>query len=110
VCVDFVQFASGDVWCSADEGSFVTEAGVHAGARAATSHLRGVLTRSDAATVMAQLARLHADVVAPATDPKFGPFGFYNGVTNAAVRLRVACEHHGLKGVEMLLRSGPASG
>ena len=98
VCVDFVQFVSGDVWCSADERSLVTEAGVQVGARAAASHLLDVLTRSDAAAVIAQLPRVHADVLPPATDPRFGSFGFYNGVTNVAVRLRAACERDGLKG------------
>jgi hypothetical protein len=65
----------------------VTEAGVQAGARAASIHLQGVLARSDAATVVAQLPRVHADVVEPMTNRRFRPSGFYNGVTNMAVRI-----------------------
>jgi hypothetical protein len=104
-CVDFVQLVGGDVWYSGDEQSLVTEAAVQAGARAASIHLQGVLARSDAATVMAQLARVHADVVEPMTNRRFGPSGFYDGVTNLTVRLQHAFEHEGLKGVETLLRS-----
>jgi hypothetical protein len=104
-CVDFVQFVSGDVWYSGGQESLVTEAGVQAGARAASIHLQSMLARSDAATVMAQLARVHVDVVEPTTNHRFGPPGFYNGVTNMKVRLRGAFERDGLKGVETLLRS-----
>jgi hypothetical protein len=110
VCVDFVQFVSGSVWHSGDQQSVVTVAGVQAGALAASIHLRGVLARSDAAAVIAQLARVHADVVEPRTNHKFGPFGFYNGVTNMAVRLQDAFERDGPKGVETLLQSDHVGG
>ncbi len=109
-CVDFVQFVNGDVWYSRDQQSLVTEAGVQAGIRAASIHLQGLLARSGAATVMAQLARVHADVVEPMTNHRFGPSGFYNGVTNVAVRLERAYERDGFHGAELLLRSGRASG
>jgi len=105
VCVDFVQYASGDVWHARGDERLVTEAGVQAGARAAAIYLQNVLTRSDAATVMAQLARVHADVRAPLGNREFGPFGFYEGVTNMAVRAQAAFERDGQSGVETLLRS-----
>ena len=104
-CVDFVQFVSGGVWYSGDQQSLVTEAGVQAGALAASIHLQGVLARSDAATVMAQLPRVYADVLDSMTNHTFGPSGFYDGVTNMAVRLRDAFERDGLQGVETLFRS-----
>lgn len=105
VCVDFVQFISGDVWYSATDESLVTETGVQAGARAAVDHMVDVLARSGASVVMAQLARVHADVVEPVTNPRYGAFGFYSGVANVAVRLQSAYERDGLRGVEILLRS-----
>jgi hypothetical protein len=108
--VDFVQFVQDAVWYSGDEESLVTEAGVEAGNRAASVHLQSVLARSDAATVMARLARVHADVVGPMSNPLFGPFGFYTGVNNMAVQLRHACSRDGLDGVERLLRSDRVGG
>jgi hypothetical protein len=109
-CVDFVQFVNGDAWYSGALDSLVTEAGVKAGARAASNHLQRVLARADAATVMVQLARIHADITEPVTRSALGPFGFYNGVSNTAVRLQHAFDHHGLRGVEALLRFDRASG
>ena len=69
-----------------------------------------MLGRADAATVMAQLARVHADVVGPMANPLFGPFGFYNGVKNMAVQLRHVFSRDGLDGVERLLRSDRLGG
>jgi hypothetical protein len=106
--VDFVQFVEGAVWYSSDEESLVTKTGVEAGSRAASVHLQSVLARSDAETVMAQLARVHADVVGPLSDPLFGPFGFSAGVNNMTVRLRHAFSRAGLDGVARLLRSDHA--
>ncbi len=103
-CVDFVQFVKGDVWFSGDPESLVTEAGIQNGARAASVYLQSVLARCGAATVMAELARVHAVV----RDPKtimFGPPGSYNGVTHMAVRVKAAFERDGLAGVETVLRS-----
>ncbi len=52
---------------------------------------------------MAQLARVHADVVAPMRNRLVGPFGFHNGVTNIAVQLCDAFARDGLNGVETRL-------
>jgi len=105
VCVDFVQFVSGDTWYSGHPDSLVTEAGVHAGSRAASALLQAVLERSGVAAVMAQLPRIHADVTEPITTRVDGRFGFYNGVTNVAVRLQHAFGRDGPGGVEARLRS-----
>jgi hypothetical protein len=51
---------------------------------------------------MQQLGRLHADVFEPPTN-RVGSFGFYDGVSKTAVRLRHAYERDATKGVEMLL-------
>lgn len=104
-CVDFVQFVSGDTWYSQAPDALVDEAGVLAGSRAAADHLRGVLERADIATVMAQLASIHADVTEPFTRVH-GPFGFYCGVTNLAVRLRHAFDRQGPNQIEAILRLG----
>jgi len=68
-----------------------------------------VLARSDAATVMSLLARAHADVQGPVTDPRFGTFGFYCGVTNTVVGLQVTFDREGFNGVENFLRFGRTS-
>jgi hypothetical protein len=92
VAVDFVQFYGGGTWYSTDDGAFVTEAGVRAGARAATTYLLQALKRHDSATIMAALPRLHADVPGSIVDAAHGYNGFYCGVTNLAVRLQHECD------------------
>ena len=92
VVVDFVQFYGGGTWYSADDGAYVTEAGVRAGARAAATHLLQTLKRHDSATIMAALPRLHADVPGGIVDLAHGYGGFYSGVTNLAVCLQHECD------------------
>lgn len=104
VRVDFVQFVSGEVWCSQACDSLVTAEGLQEGRRAAVLHLLRILERSDSADVMAKLAGLHADVNEPVPAPTHGSFGFYKGVSNVAIRLHRAFERDGLEGVETLLR------
>lgn len=104
VCIDFVQFTSGEVWCSTHHDALVTGASVKAGATAAADYLLGVLERSDGATVMAGLTHIHANVES-GFDSADGGIGFRAGVTSVAVRLRRACEENGLSDIENCLRA-----
>ena len=110
VCVDFVQFQSGEVWCSTHQDALVTEASVQAGAKAAANSLLGVLGRSDAAMVMAGLTRIHADLMESRVDPAHGAMGFHAGVTSVAVRLQHVCERDALGDIENYLRAIQAGG
>jgi hypothetical protein len=106
--IDFVQFADGTTWFSTSPQSTVKPDGLRAGAKAAANYLLTVMTRDGVQTVMTSLPRIHADVSAPfgaPTNPEFGIFGFYCGVTNIAVRVQHEYKDSGAQGVERLLRS-----
>jgi hypothetical protein len=109
-CVDFVQFVNGDVWYSESPDALVAAAGIDAGRRAATMHLRSVLERVGAAAVMEHLPRIHADVAEPTAVRINGAFSFYNGVTNVAVLVQHIFSRAGHDGVEALLRSDYPNG
>lgn len=105
--IDFVQFQDGTTWFSNSPHSTVQAEGLEAGAKAAASYLRGVMSRDGVGSVMASLPRIHADVTEPngAANPGFGIFGFYCGVTNTAVRVEHEYQHGGAESVERFLRS-----
>ena len=106
--MDFVQFADGTAWFSADPEATVKPAGLRAGARAAGAHLLGLLEKEGPEAVLRALPRIHADVRGPfgrAAGDEFGGFGFYSGVTNAAVRVEHAAEGGGAGAVEGVLRA-----
>ena len=108
--IDFVQFADGTTWFSSSPQSTVKPDGLRAGAKAAASYLSTVMSRDGTQTVMDTLPRIHADVREPdgrATNPDFGIFGFYCGVTNIAVRVEHEYKDGGAQGVETFLRSYP---
>src|SRR6267378_105607 len=108
--IDFVQFADGTTWFSNSPLSTVKPDGLRAGAKAAANYLLTVMTRDGVQTVMTSLPRIHADVSAPfgaPTNPEFGIFGFYCGVTNMAVRVQHEYKDSGAQGVEIFLRSYP---
>ena len=108
--IDFVQFEDGTTWFSNSPHSTVKAQGLEAGAKAAASYLRGVISRDGVGTVMATLPRIHADVTEPdgtSANPEFGIFGFYCGVTNIAVRVEHEYKDGGAQGVETFLRSYP---
>ena len=108
--IDFVQFADGTTWFSNSPQSMVKPDGLRAGAKAAANYLLAVMSRDGTQTVMESLPRIHADVREPdgqATNPEFGIFGFYCGVTNIAVRVEHEYENRGGQGVETFLRSFP---
>lgn len=90
VTVDFVQFADGTVWLSADPLSLVTRQDLDTGTRTAIDHLLRVRRESGITAVTAALPMIHRDVqLHPASVPpdRLGPAisGFYAGVTRAAV-------------------------
>jgi hypothetical protein len=108
--IDFVQFADGTTWFSDSPQSTVKPDGLKAGAKAAANYLLTVMSRDGVQTVMTSLPRIHADVSAPfgaPTNPEFGIFGFYCGVTNIAVRVQHEYKDSGARGVEIFLRSYP---
>jgi hypothetical protein len=108
--IDFVQFADGTTWFSNSPQSTVKPDGLRAGAKAAASYLLTVMSRDGTQTVMDTLPRIHADVREPdgqATNPDFGIFGFYCGVTNIVVRVEHEYKDGGAQGVETFLRSYP---
>ena len=110
--IDFVQFSDGTTWFSNDPSATVKPEGVDAGAKAAADYLLKLLNREEAAAVMRQLSRIHADVPSDLFRPeqnRFGTFGFYCGVTSMAVRVRHAYEEGGLEKVEALIRSFPSA-
>jgi hypothetical protein len=103
-----VQFADGSTWFSHSPHSSVKPEGVRAGARAAVSHLLQVLDSGGASKVMDALPHIHADVREPdgaAQNPEYGIFGFYDGVTNVAVRVECEYQEGGDAKVELFLRS-----
>jgi hypothetical protein len=106
--IDFAQFADGTTWFSHSPQATVKPAGVTTGAEAAVSHLLGLLDQNGVEAVMEALPRIHADVKEPydaASHPEFGIFGFYCGVTNAAVRVEHEYKDGGAARVESFLRS-----
>jgi hypothetical protein len=106
--IDFVQFADGTTWFSNSPQSRVKPDGFRAGTKAAARYLLTVMTRDGTQTVVDGLPRIHADVrepAGPATNPEFGSFGFYCGVTNIAVRVENEYKNRGSQGVETFLRS-----
>jgi hypothetical protein len=106
--IDFVQFADGTTWFSNSPQSTVKPDGLKAGAKAAANYLLTVMSRDGTQAVMDTLPRIHADVREPdglATNPDFGIFGFYCGVTNITVRVEHEYKGGGAKGVETFLRS-----
>lgn len=106
--IDFVQFADGTTWFSSSPHSIVKPDGLRAGAKAAASYLLTVMSRDGVKTVMDTLPRIHADVRErhkAATNPEFGIFGFYCGVTNTAVRVEHEYKDGGAQRVETFLRS-----
>jgi hypothetical protein len=108
--IDFVQFADGTTWFSGSPQSKVKPDGFKAGAKAAAKYLLTVMNRDGTQTVMDSLSRIHADVREPdgqITNPEFGLFGFYCGVTNIGVRLEHEYKNSGAQGVEAFLRSFP---
>lgn len=108
--IDFVQFEDGTTWFSNSPQSTVKPDGLRAGAKVAASYLLMVMTREGTQAVMDTLPRIHADVREPggqATNPDFGIFGFYCGVTNIAVRLEHEYKGGGAQAVEKFLRSYP---
>jgi hypothetical protein len=103
VCVDFVQFADGDVWYPEPTSEYVKPEGVRVGARASIEYLRRVLENEGAAAVMDVLPAIQTKVEFPDAAAKsevFGTFGFYCGVTNTVVRVEDAYQKRGLTGVE----------
>jgi hypothetical protein len=108
--IDFVQFADGTTWFSNSPHSTVKPDGLAAGAKAAANHLLTVMSRDGVQAVMDTLRRIHADVREPDgadTNPEFGVFGFYCGVTNTVVRVEHEYEDGGALRVETFLRSYP---
>jgi len=108
--IDFVQFADGTTWFSNSPQSTVKPDGLRAGAKAAAHYLLTVMSRDGTQAVMDTLLRIHADVREPdgqGTNPDFGIFGFYCGVTNLAIRVEHEYRDSGSKGVETFLRSYP---
>jgi hypothetical protein len=108
--IDFVQFDDGTTWFSNSPQSTVKPDGLRAGAKVAASYLLTVMSREGTQAVMDTLPRIHADVRKPdgqATNPEFGIFGFYCGVTNIAVRVEHEYKGGGTQGVEKFLRSYP---
>ena len=106
--MDFVQFADGTTWFSSSPQSTVKPEGLKAGAKAAASYLLVAMSRDGVQSVMGTLPRIHADVRQPngaATNPEFGIFGFYCGVTNTAVRVEHEYQDGGAERVETFLRS-----
>lgn len=106
--IDFVQFADGAMWFSGDPKATVKTEGVRAGAKAAVAHLLRLLERGGPDAVLAALPRIHADVEGPfghAADDEYGVFGFYSGVTSAAVRVGHAYAEGGAGAVESALRA-----
>jgi hypothetical protein len=106
--IDFVQFADGSTWFSKSPQSTVKPDGLKAGAKAAAKYLLTVMSRDGTQAVIDELPRIHADVREPngqATNPDFGIFGFYCGVTNIAVRVEHEYKGGGAQGVETFLRS-----
>jgi hypothetical protein len=101
--VDFVQFSTGDVWCTPDRHAIVTEAGLAAGSSTAVRVLREVLTSTGPGAVMKTLPRLHAVVPRVGIKPRLEGFGFYAGVTRVAVGLQHAFDRLGLDGVAQWL-------
>ena len=88
--IDFVQFRDGEVWLSSDPDSFVTRAGLQAGCRLAVEHLLRVWRHGGTETFSDALRRIHRDVhetaaAVPEDGESPGSFGFYAGVTRAAV-------------------------
>jgi hypothetical protein len=91
--IDFVQFRDGDVWLSSDPRSAVTRAGLQAGAQQGADHLLRVLRDGGISSLGDALRRIHRDVQETAMAPRegernLGTFGFYAGVTRAAVVAR----------------------
>lgn len=106
--IDFVQFADGTTWFSRSPAAIVKPDGLRAGAKAAADYLLMVMDRDGVQTVMETLPRIHADVKQPhdaATNPEFGIFGFYCGVTNMVVKLQHEYKNGGAGKVETFLRS-----
>jgi hypothetical protein len=90
VTIDFVQFRDGEVWLSSDPDSSVTRAGLQAGCRRAAEHLLGVLRQGGRESLDDALRRIHSDVADTTAairerGENAGAFGFYAGVTRAAV-------------------------
>jgi hypothetical protein len=108
--IDFVQFADGTTWFSNSPQAIVKPDGLAAGAKAATNYLLTVNSRDGVQAVMDTLPRIHADVREPYgadTNPEFGVFGFYCGVTNTVVRVEHEYRDGGARSVETFLRSYP---
>ena len=110
--IDFVQFADGPAWFSSSPQSTVKPDGFSAGAKAAAGYLLSVMNENEVQTVLETLPRIHAEVEDagfPSTNPEFGAFGFYCGVTNMAVRVEHEYQNGGARRVERFLRaySGP---
>jgi hypothetical protein len=108
--IDFVQFADGAMWFSGDPRATVKTEGVRAGAKAAVAQLLRLLERDGTDAVIAALPRIHADVQEPfghAPSDEYGVFGFYSGVTSAAVRVGHAYVVDGAGAVESALRAEP---
>jgi hypothetical protein len=108
--IDFVQFADGTTWFSNSAQSTVKPDGLRAGAKAAAHYLLAVMSRGGTQTVMDTLPRIHAavrELNGQATNPEFGIFGFYCGVTNIAVRVEHEYKDGGAQAVETFLRSCP---
>jgi hypothetical protein len=106
--IDFVQFADGTTWFSGSPRSTVQPDGLRAGAKAAANYLLTVMSRDGSKSVMDALPRIHADVRDPrgaATNPEFGIFSFYCGVTNTTVRVEHEFKNGGAQRVETFLRS-----
>lgn len=105
--IDFVQFADGETWFSSAPGATTKPAGMEAGRRAAAEYLLGLLEKGGSTAVMNRLPEIHADVRSDPFEPKadeYGSFGFYNGVTNMAARVRHGYEAGGLQNVEAVVR------
>lgn len=105
--VDFVQFSDGSTWYSDPPNYTVKPEGVRAGAQAAHKYLLSVLQSRGASAVIDTLPRIHADVQEVdffRTKEIYGFAGFYNGVTNTAVRVEHAYRQGGLSKVEEFLK------
>jgi hypothetical protein len=93
ITIDFVQFLDGGLWLSSDPQSSVTLAGLHAGSRRAADHLLRVWRGGGMESLADALPWIHRDVQETAAAARErgerpGPFGFYAGVTRAAVVAR----------------------
>lgn len=104
--IDFVQFATGDVWYAEPPRASVKPEGVQAGEQAAIEYLHKVLESDGAPEVMIVLlhVRTKMGLWKFSSEEDFGCFGFDHGIIKAVVSVQHAYQEGGLPDVEDLLR------